>query len=50
MDNPYTSQRLARATLDLCRRIRRNNPELWAQIQAAAAKREQEAQNDGSDD
>lgn len=47
MDNPYTSPMLARATLDLCRRIRRNNPTLWAQIQQSAAKREQEAKSNG---
>lgn len=45
----YSNYSLVRGTLDFCRRIKRNNPELWAQIQAEAAQaeRQKEAAADG---
>lgn len=37
----YRQHNMCRATLALVNRIRRNNPELWAKIQAEAAQEEQ---------
>ena len=36
----YSNYSLVRGTLDFCRRIKRENPVLWAQIQAEAAQAE----------
>ena len=45
----YSNSSLVRGTLDFCRRIKRDNPELWAKIQAEAAQeeRQKEAAADG---
>lgn len=41
----YSNYLLVRGTLDFCRRIKRENPELWAQIQAEAALEKQRREN-----
>lgn len=41
----YSNYLLVRGTLDFCRRIKRENPELWAQIQAEAALAKQRREN-----
>lgn len=40
--SPYNNYSLAVATLNLARRIRRENPELWAKIQEDGRKFEEE--------
>lgn len=40
---PYSDYLLCMQTLRLCRRIKRNNPELWEQICREAAQAEAEA-------
>ena len=41
----YSNYLLVRGTLDLCRRIKRENPALWEQIQAEAALEKQRREN-----
>lgn len=40
MNDPYSNYSLNRATINFCRRIKKENPKLWAQIQLEAAERE----------
>lgn len=41
----YSNYLLVRGTLEFCRRVKRENPELWAQIQLEAALEKQRREN-----